>query len=205
MVHFQMKIHLFIVGNFIFVCIATFLLACQPIKRKNINTNYTEEAYSHCFERIFHSIQIEKVVSTLDSSNYSIINLDSLISSNIAYTQVANKFKESSHYTESHILRHGNDTILILIGRAIGATAPMWNYECFNYSSSGVMRNWSYASVFNSVYSVFIYDGELGFIFIDEIESTTAVENRKRLPTKTYFVSLLRNETRILQFSYKCC
>lgn len=181
-------------------------MACCFIQheRNSIKGNNRRDKVEYCFEGILQSIKDKKVITSIDSSIYSTLNLDSLIYSQGEFSRVTTEFKETNNYPEGYLLRNGNDSLLILIGRAVGATAPMWNYECFKLDSTGVLRNYNYVSSFKSVYSV-VYDSiGLIFIFVDEIDNIGILKDRSRKSSRDFFVSLLRYDKSILQFRYQC-
>lgn len=206
MVYFKMSKLYSMVMKIMLFCLVYVFIACSFIRPKDrcIKDNNLKDNSDYCFDGILHSVKDTKAITINDSTIYSTLNLDSLIYSQGDFSRVTSEFKETNNYTESYMLINGNDSILILIGRAIGATAPMWNYECIKLDSSDTLRRYNYVSRCKSVYSVVYASIGLIFIFVDEIDNGITSKNGRRKTPRDLFVSLLRFDKSIFQFKYQC-
>lgn len=207
MVHFKV--------NTVFILFSIFLLitieSCKganrtfhvEFKKQNESSNVVVQD-SYCFNKIIDSLTLIGEINLIDTSHYYSIDFEEVISWNNEFSIFSSQFMEYSFEEEAFIVKVGQDSILLLVGRAVGATAPYWNYECYYKGSKSDLKRLYFTSLVKSKYSLIYDNGELVFVEILDQRVGPTDKNEVYLEKIPLLVIVFHFDQANLQFEYNC-
>lgn len=170
MVHFKIILRIFVLLAILNSCNNKNIDKELDLKLEN-RVKFTKYEKQFCFKKIY---QLSNKIPSEDTNYYK---LDTAKAYQYLEKQegglMVNKLRDFDSYTDDsnlYLLKNNDESILISIGKATGASAlgaDYWNYLCYSLSQKKEIK---FGSLINSPYSVFSANKKINYIeVIDNI------------------------------------